>query len=102
MLAFVALDDFFKQKLAFVDKNQAQLTCFQQSDVKINYQTRSGILKHCDEWVNKIRRTTCLFTIILDACYLLKLGFNVKAEIQILNGINPLLPYLKTAKKATT
>ena len=47
-LAFVALDDFLKQKLAFVDKIQAQLTCFQQSDVKTNYQTRSGILKHCD------------------------------------------------------
>ena len=46
-LAFVALDDFLKQKLAFVDKIQAQLTCFQQSDVKTNYQTRSGILKHC-------------------------------------------------------
>ena len=48
-LAFVALDDFLKQKLAFVDKIQAQLTCFQQSDVKTNYQTRSGILKHCDK-----------------------------------------------------
>ena len=47
-LAFVALDDFLKQKLAFFDKNQAELTCFQQSDVKTNYQTRSGILKHCD------------------------------------------------------
>ena len=46
-LAFVALDDFLKQKLAFFDKNQAELTCFQQSDVKTNYQTRSGILKHC-------------------------------------------------------
>ena len=46
-LAFVALDIFLKQKLAFVDKIQAQLTCFQQSDVKTNYQTRSGILKHC-------------------------------------------------------
>ena len=46
-LAFVALDDFLKQKLAFVDKIQVQLTCFQQSDVKTNYQTRSGILKHC-------------------------------------------------------
>ena len=46
-LAFVALDDFLKQKLAFVDKIQAQMTCFQQSDVKTNYQTRSGILKHC-------------------------------------------------------
>ena len=43
----MALDDFLKQKLAFVDKIQAQLTCFQQSDVKTNYQTRSGILKHC-------------------------------------------------------
>ena len=50
-LAFVALDDFLKQKLAFFDKNQAELTCFQQSDVKTNYQTRSGILKHCDMWV---------------------------------------------------
>jgi hypothetical protein len=38
VLAFVALDKFFKQKLAFADKNQAQLTCFQQSDVKINFQ----------------------------------------------------------------
>ena len=47
-LAFVALDDFLKQKLAFVDKIQAQMTCFQQSDVKTNYQTRSEILKHCD------------------------------------------------------
>jgi hypothetical protein len=26
-LAFVALDEFFKQKLAFADKNLAQLTC---------------------------------------------------------------------------
>ena len=48
-LAFVALDDFLKQKLAFVDKIQAQMTCFQQSDVKTNYQTRSGILKHCGQ-----------------------------------------------------
>ena len=52
-LAFVALDDFLKQKLAFVDKIQAQLTCFQQSDVKTNYQTRSGILKHCEMEVKK-------------------------------------------------
>jgi hypothetical protein len=52
-LAFVALDDFLKQKLAFVDKIQAQLTCFQQSDVKTNYQTRSGILKHCETSPNK-------------------------------------------------
>jgi hypothetical protein len=37
-LAFVALDDFLKQKLAFADKIQAQLTFFQQSDVKINFQ----------------------------------------------------------------
>jgi hypothetical protein len=37
-LAFVALDDFFKQKLAFADNIKAQLTCFQQSDVKINFQ----------------------------------------------------------------
>ena len=29
LLAFVVLDDFLKQKLAFADKNQAQLTCFQ-------------------------------------------------------------------------
>ena len=36
--------------------------------------------------------------IIFEACYLLKLGLNVEAEIQILNGIYPLLPYLKTAK----
>ena len=49
-LAFVALDDFLKQKLAFVDKIQAQLACFQQSDVKTNYQTRSGILNHCDKY----------------------------------------------------
>ena len=35
--------------------------------------------------VHKIRRTTLLFTIILEACYLLKLGLNVEAEIQILN-----------------
>jgi hypothetical protein len=46
--AFVALDDFLKQKLAFADKIQAQLACFQQSDVKTNYQTRSVILKHCE------------------------------------------------------
>jgi hypothetical protein len=26
--AFVDLDNFLKQKMAFVDKNQAQLTCF--------------------------------------------------------------------------
>ena len=51
-LAFVALDDFLKQKLAFVDKIQAQMTCFQQSDVKTNYQTRSGILKHCESNYN--------------------------------------------------
>jgi hypothetical protein len=36
-LAFVALDNFFKQKLTFSDKNQAQLTGFQQSDLKINF-----------------------------------------------------------------
>jgi hypothetical protein len=48
----------------------------------------------------KIRRTTCLFTIIFEACYLLKLGLNVEAEIQILNWIYPLLPCLKTPKKA--
>ena len=47
----------------------------------------------------KIRRTTCLITIIFVACYLLKLGLNVEAEIQILNCIYPLLPCLKTAKK---
>ena len=47
-LAFVALDDFLKQKLAFVDKNQAQLTCSQQSDAKTNYQTRFSNLNHCD------------------------------------------------------
>ena len=35
--------------------------------------------------VHKIRRTTLLFTIIFEACYLLKLGLNVEAEIQILN-----------------
>ena len=46
-LAFVALDDFLKQKLAFADKNQAQLTCFQQSDVKTNFQTRFSNLNHC-------------------------------------------------------
>jgi hypothetical protein len=28
-LAFVALDYFLKLKLAFADKNQAQLACFQ-------------------------------------------------------------------------
>ena len=47
-LAFVALDNFLKQKLAFADKNQAQLACFQQSDVKINFQRWWGILDHCD------------------------------------------------------
>jgi hypothetical protein len=36
-LAFVALDNFFKQNLAFSDKNQAFLTCFQQSDLKTNF-----------------------------------------------------------------
>ena len=30
------IDDFLKQKLALVDKNQTELTCFQQSDVKTN------------------------------------------------------------------
>ena len=30
------------------------------------------------------------------------MGLNVEVEIQILNGIYPQLPYLKTAKKATT
>ena len=43
-----------------------------------------------------------MFTIIFEAFYLLKLGLNVEAKIQILNGICPLLPYLKTAKKATS
>jgi hypothetical protein len=51
----------------------------------------------------KIRKTSCLFTILFEACYLIKLGLNVEAEIQILNGIYPpLLPYLITAKIATT
>ena len=36
-LAFLALDNFFKQKMAFAGKNQALLTCFQQSDLKINF-----------------------------------------------------------------
>jgi hypothetical protein len=36
-LAFVALDNFFKQNLAFADKNQALSTCFQQSDLKTNF-----------------------------------------------------------------
>ena len=57
-LTFVALDDFLKQKLAFADKIQAQLTCFQQSDVKTNYQTRSGILKHCES-PTSINRLFC-------------------------------------------
>ena len=43
----MALDDFLKQKLAFADENQAQLTCFQQSDVKTNLRMRSGILNQC-------------------------------------------------------
>jgi hypothetical protein len=46
-LAFVALDEFLKQKLAFADKNYPQLTFFQQSDIKINFQTRSSLLNHC-------------------------------------------------------
>ena len=52
-LAFVAFDDFLKQKLAFFDKNQAQLTCFQQLDVKTNYQTRFSLLNHSDICKNK-------------------------------------------------
>ena len=50
-LAFVALDDFLKQKLAFADKIEAQLTCFQQSDVKTNLQMRSGILNQCEQQI---------------------------------------------------
>jgi hypothetical protein len=46
-LAFMALDDFLEQKMAFSDKNQAQLTCFQQSDVKTNFQTSFSNLNHC-------------------------------------------------------
>ena len=46
-LALVALDEFLKQKLAFVDKNLAQLTYFQHSDVKNKLRTRSVILNHC-------------------------------------------------------
>ena len=42
-----------------------------------------------------------MFTIIFEACYLLELGLNVNAEIQSLNGIYPLLFYLKTVKIAT-
>ena len=57
-LAFVALDEFFEQKLAFADKNQAQLTCFQQSDVKTNCQTRSGILNQC-VWGCRYVRAVC-------------------------------------------
>ena len=37
---------FLKQTLIFADKNLAQLTCFQQSDVKNNLKMRSGILNH--------------------------------------------------------
>ena len=55
-LAFVALDEFFKQKLAFPDKNQAQLTCFYLSDVKTNLQTQSSILNQCER-----KRTTATF-----------------------------------------
>ena len=46
-LAFMALDDFLKGKMAFPDKNQAQLTCFQQSDVKTNFRTSFSNLNHC-------------------------------------------------------
>ena len=35
--------------------------------------------------MDKIRRTNLLFTIIFEAWYLLNLGLNVEAEIQILN-----------------
>ena len=41
------IDDFLKQKLALVDKNQTELTCFQQSDVKTNLRRWSGILIRC-------------------------------------------------------
>ena len=58
LLAFMALDDFLKQKMAFADKNQAQLTCFQQSDVKTNCQTRSGILNQC-VWGCRYVRAVC-------------------------------------------
>jgi hypothetical protein len=43
----MALDDFFKQKMAFAVKDYAQLTCFQQSDVKTNCQTSFTNLNHC-------------------------------------------------------
>ena len=43
-----ALRWILKQKLAFADKNQAQLTCFQQSDVKTSFGSWLGILIHCD------------------------------------------------------
>jgi hypothetical protein len=36
-LAFVALDNFLKQKLGFADKNQAHLTHFQPSNLKIHF-----------------------------------------------------------------
>ena len=49
----------------------------------------------------KIRRKTCLITIVFEACYLSKLGLNVEAEIQILLYLSTaLLPCLKIAKKA--
>ena len=46
-LAFMALGDFLKQKMAFADKDKAQLTCFQQSNVKTNCQTSFTNLNHC-------------------------------------------------------
>jgi hypothetical protein len=56
-LTFVAFDNFFKQKLAFADKNQARLTCFQQSEVKTNFQTRFSNLNHCHTWPERILRS---------------------------------------------
>ena len=47
----------------------------------------------------KIRRTTCLITIVFEACYLSKLGLMWKLKFKSY-CIYPLLPFLKIAKKA--
>ena len=51
----LSVDRFLKKKLAPGDKNQAQ---FQQSDVKTNFWTRSGILNHCDR-VDELQTANC-------------------------------------------
>ena len=74
LLAFMALDDFLKQKMAFSDKNQAQLTCFQQSDVKTNFQTSFSNLNPCD----MVYLCTC---IVININILIIFIFNNKSSL---------------------